>query len=365
MPGLVLVALSGGADSIWAAWRLRQDGYEVLGVHFRLDPFRSGAQRPISWGEVAVDGKPENEFEQRLARIAKAMGADLVFLQLGSLFRQKVVEPFVQEYKSGRTPNPCVFCNALIKFAGLRWLAARLNTDYYATGHYARIVRHAKQGVPLIARAADRARDQSYFLCRVGPDLLKKALLPLGEAAKEEVRDQVDSLGLCGKLPKPSRDICFVGPKKYTKVLTALGGSAKPGPIVDLKRGTVGYHSGIINFTIGQRRGLAVAMGRRRYVVGIDPATRTVYVGDRSSLLKAELTASDVVWAARPEWPAEASLTVQIRSRHKGGLAKVIPLERNGRRVRVIFEQKQPAVTPGQAAAFYEGDVLVGGGWID
>ncbi len=359
----VLIALSGGIDSTYAAWALKSHGYKVLGVHFRLDPFSSPESdqrqpRPI-------DNAPRTEGEQRLVKSAEKIGVEVLFIELGQRFRRLVLEPFLEEYKRGRTPNPCVVCNAKIKFASLLDLADRLGAAFYATGHYARVIKHPESGTQVVCQALDPKKDQSYFLCRVPSSHLGRALMPLGEMKKADVRAEVIRHGLCEPSLKPSQDLCFAGAKKHTDVFSGLGYEPQPGPIVDVELGQVGNHKGILNFTVGQRRGLSVALGKPKYVLSIDPATNTVFIGDKKHVYARQFRASDVVWAEGLAPKGPACLDTKIRYRHKAQEAQITPIDGNDTTVNVRFAEAQPSITPGQAAAFYDGDCLVGGGWIE
>lgn len=357
----VLVALSGGMDSAYAAWALKSLGYDVLGVHFRLDPFASPAAK--SEDAIELDRAPRTQAEQRLLDSGRSMGMDVVFAELGAQFRQLVLEPFVERYEQGRTPNPCVVCNARIKFPVLHDLADRLGTELYATGHYVRIARVEGLG-RVVRRGSDASKDQSYFLCRVPPALLERCLMPLGGMTKEQVRAAVVKLGIMRPSVKPSRDLCFAR-KGYRWLFKKLGHRPKPGPIVDVELGLVGHHEGITNFTIGQRRGLSIALGEPRYVLRIDPGTRTVLVGKKKFIYEAQFTATDLVWADGLGPRRPLSLFAKIRYKHKAQRALVTPIEGRNSEVVVRFDRKQPAITPGQAVAFYDGDCVVGGGWIE
>lgn len=364
-----MIGLSGGVDSTYAAYLLKNRGYDVLGVHFRLCPFSSledehQARLLFSLPPTPFDCTPRNEREHKLAKSAEMMDVEVLFAEVGQRFQRLVLEPFFGEYRRGRTPNPCVVCNAKIKFAGLLDLADQLGAAFYATGHYARVVRHPLTGTSVVCRALDSEKDQSYFLCRVPSSHLERALMPLGEMTKDNVRAEVFKRGLCEPSLKPSQDLCFAGTKNYASVFRSFGYEPQPGPIVDVERGQVGHHDGILNFTIGQRRGLSVALGRPKYVLRIDPATNTVFIGDKEQTYASELTASDVVWADGLAPKGPIYLQTKIRYKHEAERARITPIEGDAAEVHVHFDHPQPSITPGQAAAFYDGDYVVGGGWI-
>jgi len=365
----VLIGLSGGIDSTYAAFVLKNRGYDVLGVHFRLCPFPSteeGHQARLLFSLLGtpIDYAPSNERERKLVKSAEMMGFEVVFADIGRRFRRLVLNPFFEEYKRGRTPNPCVVCNKKVKFAGLLDLAGQLGAAFYATGHYARVVKHPLSGTFVVRRALDSEKDQSYFLCRVESSHLARALMPLGEMRKDDVRAEVLKLGLCEPSLKPSQDLCFAGAKNYASVFEGFGYEPQPGPIVDVERGQVGHHNGILNFTIGQRRGLSVALGQPKYVLRIDPATNTVFIGDKEQLYGSEFYASDVVWADGLAPKGPVYLHTKIRYKHEAQRARITPIDGDDTKVNVHFDHAQPSITPGQAAAFYDGDYVVGGGWI-
>lgn len=362
MTSPVLVALSGGMDSTYAAWKLKSQGHEVLGVHFRLNPF--GHSSELQTDDPAEDTNPRDEKELALVETAKRMGIQVLFLNLGQKFRKRVLTRFVEDYRNGRTPNPCILCNVEMKFPALSQLADRLGASFYATGHYARIAKRPSSGASVIQRAADQTKDQSYFLSRVPCHLITRAIMPLGDMTKRQVETECLEQGICRGPSRPSQDLCFMGPNGYAEVFREFSYTPKPGPIVDVKMGVIGEHDGIGYFTIGQRRGLSVATGKPRYVVAIDPQSNAVYVGCKKRLYSREFIASEVVWTDGQPPDRPVNLDVKIRLKHKAARAQVSAIEGEPTAVKVTFEQEQPAITPGQGAAFYEGDLLVGGGWI-
>lgn len=358
----VIVGLSGGVDSAYVAWLLKQQNYDVVGVHFILDPFgKTAIDAP---DKQSLEVKPCGGQDEALQKTAERIGIELLCVDLSYRFRRHIISRFVEEYLSGRTPNPCVLCNLKIKFDVLHRLLGRLGADYFATGHYARIVTHPSDGVPVVARAADPLKDQSYFLCMLGAQHLQKAILPLGDLRKSDVKAEVFRLGLCEPSVHASQDLCFVSEHgKYADVFKEFPRIHKPGPIVDRDEGEVGTHPGILNFTIGQRRGLGVALGQPRYA--IDAETNTLHIGPKKYLMRREFVARDVVWVAGSPKDERLNLNVKIRLKHKAAPATLTPIDGEARAVRVEFHNAQPAVTPGQAAAFYDGDFIVGGGWIE
>lgn len=339
----VAVALSGGMDSAVAAALLRDQGPGVVGVHLRL-----------------AAGGPTNE---HLKALAQGLGIPLVEVDLREDFSRLVLDYFAGEYSRGRTPNPCVRCNAAVKFGRLRHLLQEAGVPYLATGHYARL-QPGPNGTIELRRGRDRTKDQSYFLQRLDRELFPQILFPLGEMTKEEVRQRYMELGLplLGDY-RESQELCFIPKGSYQDFLRELKGSlGEPGELVDCQDRVLGRHRGLENYTVGQRRGLGVPAGEAYYVVEIRPEVNQVVLGFKNELFSAGLRASGVNWLIDP--PAgELTARAVIRYRHPGVMARIY-LE-NPKEVRVIFETPQSAVAPGQAVAFYQDDRLLGGGWIE
>jgi tRNA-specific 2-thiouridylase len=275
---------------------------------------------------------------------------------------RRIMDQFADEYAAGRTPNPCVLCNIWLKFGKLWSYGKQVGADFVATGHYARMTT-GPDGLPRVRRGLDTVKDQSYVLFGLRRELLPHVLLPVGGHTKAEIRAIARELDLPVHDKPDSQEICFIPDDDYLSFVKGRRPELETsGAIVNEEGETVGHHAGIEGFTIGQRRGLGIAVGEPRYVVQIEPSNRTVTIGPRSSLEKAGLEASKFHWHVEPP-ERSISCLAQIRARHKAVPAVVEPLE-NGR-ARVIFDQPQSAVTPGQVVAVYDGEVLLGGGWID
>jgi tRNA-uridine 2-sulfurtransferase len=359
MSARVLVAMSGGVDSSVAAALLREQGYEVVGVAMRLAPEASPTRAPRRATCCSYE-----DFEDA-RRVAERMDFPFYVIDLRADFAARVVGNFVSEYLGGRTPNPCVMCNREIKFDRLWSRARALEADFVATGHYAQIERDAG-GRFHLRRAHDSSKDQSYFLFTLGQSELARTLFPLGAMAKTEVRERARALGLANADKPESQEICFVPDGDYASFVerAAAPAAIRRGSVVTAEGQALADHSGVHNFTVGQRRGLGIAAGTPLYVREIRAATGEVVVGSRDQLISAGLVAGQVRMVD-PAWfeGAEIALEVKIRYRHPALPAKLRML--SGERAEVRFNHGGPAVTPGQACVFYRGDEVLGGGFIE
>jgi tRNA-specific 2-thiouridylase len=381
----ILVAMSGGVDSSVAAHLLKEQGYEPVGVFMRsgvaLRNDAAGRPRCCSV-EDASDAR----------RVAGQLGIPFYVLNFAEDFG-RLIDRFCEEYGRGRTPNPCILCNRDLKFGRLFRYADALGAKCVATGHYARVEwpvglagrrggpvgpsaspgggaaeaglagrRGGEAGRWRLARGVDARKDQSYVLFPIPPERLERIRLPLGERTKQETRTIARELGLAVRDKPESQEICFVTGTIEALVRERRPDLVRPGPVLDLGGKELGRHGGIVNFTIGQRRGLGIALGEPMYVVAIRPQDAAIVVGPASALRAKGLVAEEVVWhEAVPAEPVRAE--VQIRYRHAAAGAWVERLE--GDRAAVRFDEPQAAVTPGQAAVFYRGERVVGGGWIE
>ena len=352
----VVVAMSGGVDSSVAALQLVEAGHEVIGLSMQLYDQQEGASR--FGGCCSLDDLHDAR------RTAAALGIPHYIMNFERQFETAVVSVFVREYAAGRTPIPCVQCNGDLKFAHLLERATALEADCVATGHYARRTGAAPGQRHTLHRGLDAAKDQSYFLFTLTQRQLARALFPIGHLRKEEVR----ALARRGGLPvadKPdSQELCFVPDGDTAGLVEAREpGVATPGPIRDRHGREVGRHDGVHRYTVGQRKGLRLSTSVPLYVLDIDAAANAVTVGPRDALDRTLLTASSVNWVSGAPPDGSGRLTARIRHRHPDAPAQIEPLAED--RVAVRFDEPQRAVAPGQAVVFYDGDMVLGGGWID
>ncbi|HLN27149.1 MAG TPA: tRNA 2-thiouridine(34) synthase MnmA [Gemmataceae bacterium] len=357
MPARVVLAMSGGVDSSVAAFLLKQAGYEVIGLFMRTGTHgQENAATPAHKKGCcsAVDAGDAR-------RVADRLNIPFYALDFEEDF-ERIIDYFADEYLAGRTPNPCVVCNNWLKFGKLWSYGKQLEADYIATGHYAQIV--ARAGVAELHRGVDPEKDQSYVLFGLRRGILPHLLFPIGGYRKEEVRALARAAGL-GVAEKPdSVEICFVPDGDHAALIRRRRPEySTAGRIVDTVGRVLADHEGIENFTIGQRKGLRFAAGERRYVLQIIPAENAVVVGDREELLASGLIASRVNWLLEAPPDAPLKCTAKIRYRHKAAAATIRALA-NGE-ASIHFVELQSAVTPGQAVVFYDGDRMLGGGWIE
>ena len=360
--------MSGGVDSSAAAAILKDQGHELVGFTMQLWDQRRGIN-------VDENGDPlpsrccslDDVYDAR--RVAEELDFPFYVLNLERDFERAVVQPFVNSYLNGETPIPCVSCNSRLKFASLDRLAVSLGCEKVATGHYARVEFDPITKRYKLLRGHNYQKDQSYFLWELTQEQLSRALFPLGEMSKPEARDAARNHGLAIAEKKESQEICFVPDgdyagfiDRYLEVENATERLPGTGEIVDTRGKVIGQHGGIQRYTIGQRRGIGIADERPLYVISLDAQANRVVVGGQDELLSSEFTAAGVNWIpfAEPEEPVRAD--VRVRYRHDAAPA-TITRQPNGR-VRVLFDEPQRAITPGQATVFYRGDEVVGGGWI-
>ena len=349
----VVVAMSGGVDSSVAALLLQQQGYDVVGVTMKLYSLDHDDLPPYYRGCCTLDDVEDARM------VCRSLGVPHYVLNVQDEFQTHVIDYFCAEYRRGRTPHPCIACNDKIKFNFLMTRAAALSADYVATGHYA-IIRRTPQGM-VLKKGLDPRKDQSYVLFGMGQRELSRTLMPVGDYPKEAVRQMALDAGFINADKQDSQDICFIPFGDYKAFLKERA-APMPGDIVDTGGAVVGRHQGIEFYTVGQRRGLGAAGGQPRYVLRVDAGTNRVVVGPEDSLYRDRMWVSRVnyIQGAPPVEPVE----VGVKIRYKSEEAQAVLHPGDGGAL-VCFDRPQRAVTPGQAAVFYQGDTLFGGGAIE
>ena len=350
----IVVAMSGGVDSSVAAALLAEQGHEVIGLSMQLYDQR---------GDEAFGSCCTLDDLHDARRVADAIGIPHYILNFERQFHDTVISNFVREYATGRTPLPCAHCNSDLKFSTLLDRASGLGAEQVATGHYAR-VEQASGGRWLLRRSADPVKDQSYFLFSLTQAQLARASFPVGALTKPEVRAQARRLGLKVAEKPDSQEICFVLDGDYASFVARKEPAvAHGGAIVDQRGEVLGSHGGVHRFTVGQRKGLGVSGPAPLYVLKIEAESGQVTVGPREALEQTSLTASGVNWVAVDVPSGCLAVSAQIRHRHRPAIGRVHAIGHD--RAEFIFDEPQQALTPGQAVVFYDGDLVVGGGWID
>ncbi|MBI3993408.1 MAG: tRNA 2-thiouridine(34) synthase MnmA [Candidatus Lambdaproteobacteria bacterium] len=350
--GRIAVAMSGGVDSSVAAALLVSQGHDVVGVHLKLHELPAAQRRDRSCCSLddALDAR------QACARL----GIPFYVLDAREAFARNVIDYFVGDYVQGRTPNPCVMCNKTIKSALLLEKVRAIGCTALATGHYARVTRREDDGRYVLARPADRRKDQTYFLFATSREELPHLRFPLAEFDKPAARALAQTHGLLTWNKPDSQEVCFV-PADYRAFLRERLGAARPGAFVDRAGRELGRHEGLPFYTVGQRRGLGVSGARPYYVVALDAVRNQVVLGSEAELFGDRLRVAQVNWVSCDDPPGPLRATVKVRYAHAGTPATLTP---RGDTWLVRFDAPVRAITPGQAAAFYDGDVLLGGGWI-
>jgi tRNA-specific 2-thiouridylase len=353
------VAMSGGVDSSVAACMLARDGRRVVGFSMQLVDRLAGEEN--RYGRCC---SPDDFRDAR--RVADHFGFPHYVVDMEDDFRRLVIQPFADDYASGRTPSPCVRCNTYLKFGVLVGRARAAGADRVATGHYAVLETDPRSGRTLLRQAVDLEKDQSYFLFDLTDEQRRRAEFPLGHFSKDEVRALAHEMGLVTAAKPESMDLCFVAEgESYRHFLdrNGLNPEESPGTVVDRDGQVLGRHSGVGHFTVGQRRGIGVSSDRRLYVLSVEPDSRRVVVGDDADLHQDSCVIERTRWIPfeKPGGPVRAR--VRIRSTHDGAVATITEIGEG--RAKVSFDEPQRAITPGQAAVAYDGDLVLGGGWIE
>jgi len=352
----VVVAMSGGVDSSTTAWVLKEKGYEVVGATMcigMMDKAQGSPARCCGLADI-----------EDARRVALQLGIPFYVFHLREEFEEEVIQYFCDEYVKGRTPNPCILCNERMKFGSFLKMALELEADFIATGHYARVDFDERIGRYLLRKGVDRRKDQSYVLFSLTQDQFRHTLFPLGGHRKEEVREKALQLGLRVHDKPESQEVCFIQESSYHSFLSErLKESVEPGPIVDKEGNVLGKHKGIPFYTIGQRRGLRLAKGKPLYVIGIDREKNVIVVGGEEEVYRDTFIVDSVNWIVlRESIPPTHNIQVKIRYNHPGSEASISP--KGEGELEVKFKSSQKAITPGQAAVFYDGETVLGGGWI-
>ena len=351
----VVVGMSGGVDSSVAAYLLKEQGYDVIGITLRMSPDN--------------DETIENEggccslsAVEDARRVCDRIGIPFYVLNFKDVFKEKVIDYFIDEYMVGKTPNPCIACNKHIKFDALLRKARGIGAEYVATGHYAKIVE--EDGRYLLIKSDDDKKDQTYALYNFTQDQLEHTLMPCGEYTKDKIREIAKEIGLAVHNKKDSEEICFIPDNDHGRfILEAKPGKIKPGNFVDKEGNVLGRHKGIVYYTIGQRKGLGLSLGRPVFVTDIRPRTNEVVIGPEEDIFKTDLLAKDINFIPFDNLEGELKVTAKVRYSARPAEAVLYP-EKNGK-VRVSFKDKQRAITKGQSVVFYDGNIVVGGGIIE
>lgn len=344
----IAVALSGGVDSLVSGFLLKEQGFDVFGVHFVTGYESRSGDPPCP--------DPTRAASERIGPLADRLGIRLHVLDIREEFERQVVQYFTRTYRQGKTPNPCLVCNPVVKFGTVFEAARKMGADRLATGHYARIDENGR-----LLRGRDRTKDQSYFLAFLDRRQLAGAVFPLGERRKKEVVSLAEAEAL-RPAAEESQDVCFVKDGDYKRFLARRPGfDPQPGPIVDTAGKRIGTHRGLFNFTVGQRRGINVPAAEPYYVVRLEPEQNRLVVGFKTALLADRCRVEAIEWPD-PTAPGPFRAETRVRYRHRGAPSTVIPIGPDAAEVQ--FDEPQSAVTPGQGAVFYDGDAVLGGGFI-
>jgi tRNA-specific 2-thiouridylase len=352
----IVAAMSGGVDSSVAAALLHEEGHDVVGVSMQLYDQRDGGHEYGSCCSL------EDLYDAR--RVASAVGFPHYIMNFERQFDDQVVSNFVAEYERGRTPIPCARCNSDLKFSALLERAQALGSELVATGHYAQVGRDEAGGRWVLKRGTDDQKDQSYFLWALTQDQLSRAVFPIGGLSKQAVREFARERGLPVANKPESQEICFIPDGDYAAfVARRASESIQDGPLVAQDGRLLGRHPGIHHFTVGQRKGLGLSSSTALHVLEIRPEDRAVVVGPRSALERRRLTAGGVNWIACERLKGSLRVSAQIRHRHTPAAGLIHAVDDG--HVAMEFDSPQAAITPGQAVVFYDGEVVVGGGWIE
>lgn len=353
----VMLGMSGGVDSSVAAAVLLDQGYDVVGVTMQIWPDMDEDRKKTEGGCCSLSAVDDAR------RVANRLRIPYYVMNFKEVFEKKVIDYFVDEYLQGRTPNPCIACNRHVKFDAMLKKAEAMGIDYVATGHYARVEYDETLGRFLLKKSATDRKDQTYALYNLTQDQLGKTLMPIGEFHKERVREIAKEIGLTVANKPDSQEICFVDDNDYGRFISERTNTGiEPGDFVDTRGNVLGKHKGIVHYTIGQRKGLGISLGKPVFVVEIDVPGNRVILGDDTEVFSHSLIAEDLNFI--PFDTLQGNIRVKAKIRYSAKEANAIVIPQEDGTVRVDFESPQRAITPGQAVVFYDGDIIVGGGTI-
>jgi len=351
----VVIGMSGGVDSSVAAYLLKEQGYEVIGIMMKLSPDNPDYEENEG-GCCSISAANDAR------RVADVLEIPFYVMNFKDAFKENVIDNFIDEYMEGRTPNPCIVCNKTIKFDEFLRKAKALGADYIATGHYAKIEKCDDRYV--LKKSEDDKKDQTYALYTLNQEQLRHTLMPCGDYSKPEIRKIAERIGLQVFKKRDSQEICFIPDNDHGNYIKKYSGKEiKPGNFVNKHGDIMGTHKGIVYYTIGQRKGLGIAVGRPVFVNDINPLTNQVVLGDEEDIFKTGLVAKDLNFIIFDCLQSSLRVSAKIRYSAKPQLATLIPLENN--RVKVVFDEKQRAITKGQSVVFYLENLVVGGGIIE
>lgn len=356
--GRVMLGMSGGVDSSVAAAVLKEQGYEVVGVTMQIWPDMQEEVRQTQGGCCSLSAVDDAR------RVADKLGINYYVLNFKDVFQEKVIDYFTEEYLKGRTPNPCIACNRFVKFETMLMKAVSMGMDYIATGHYARIMYDNPTGRYLLKKSATDQKDQTYALYTMTQEQLSRTLFPIGEFEKDQVRAMARELELSVASKPDSQEICFVDDNNYGRYISEnTNTEIKEGYFVDTQGNRLGMHKGIIHYTVGQRKGLGITFGKPMFVVTINPESNTVVLGNADEVFSSSLTASDLNFISINELNDDMRVKAKIRYSAREASATISPLP--DKKAKVVFDEPQRAITPGQSIVFYDEDTVIGGGVID
>lgn len=354
----VMIGMSGGVDSSVAAYLLKKQGYDVIGVTMKLWQDDNDNLIELEGGCCSLSAVEDAR------RVCDKIGIPFYVLNFSDIFKEKVIKPFIDEYLNGRTPNPCIACNKYIKFEDFFNKARQIGCDYVATGHYAKIEKDEKTGRYLLKKSVTDKKDQTYALYNLTQEQLKHTLLPIGDYEKEKVREIAKEIGIDVHNKPDSQEICFVKDNDYAGYVKKHSPKKiEEGYFIDTKGNILGKHKGIIHYTIGQRKGLGIAFGKPMFVVDIDPVKNTVILGDNEDIFKKGLIAKDFNLISIDDIKEPIRVTAKHRYSAKPSPATLSKIDEE--HIKVVFDDPQRAITKGQSVVFYDNDVVIGGGIIE